>query len=146
MLSFLYYDLYVNFQWNELKCLSHLQPFQGDSFLLTAKSQGITSTLLIDLTMKSPNDFEPVNPGLVFGKQLFNYSFILTKQCIKDLKYKLNRINTTYLHPIRTSDYSNSLFIMSCNGMLTYPPPSNKNSPHSKLKQPSRKNVSINPP
>ena len=54
--------------------------------------------------------------------------------------------NKTYLHPIRTYGYSNSVFIMSCNGMLTYRPPSNKNSPHSKLKQPSRKNVSINPP
>ena len=96
--------------------------------------------------MKSRSGFEPVIPGLVFGKQLFNYSFILTKQCIKDLKYKLNMINKTYLHPIRTYDYSNSVFIMSCNGMLTYPPSSNKNSLHSKLKQPSRKNVSVSPP
>ena len=53
----------------------------------------------------------------------------------KMLKYKLNMINKVYLHPTRTSDFSNS--VSSCH-VLTYPPPSNKNSPHSKLKDSSR--------
>ena len=44
-------------------------------------------------------------------------------------------INKTYLHPIRTSDYFSS--VSSCH-ILTCPAPSNKNSPHSKLKHPSR--------
>ena len=44
-------------------------------------------------------------------------------------------INKTYLHPIRTSDYSNS--VSSCH-ILTCSASSNKNSPHSKLKHPSR--------
>ena len=44
-------------------------------------------------------------------------------------------INKTYLYPIRTSDYSNS--VSSCH-VLTSPPPFNKISPHSKLKYPSR--------
>ena len=39
--------------------------------------------------------------------------------------------NKTYLHPIRTFHYSNS--VSSCH-VLTCPHPSNKNSPHSKLK------------
>ena len=44
-------------------------------------------------------------------------------------------INKTYLHPVRTSDYSN---IVSPCHVLTCPAPSNKNSSHSKLKQTSR--------
>ena len=43
-------------------------------------------------------------------------------------------INKVYLHPTRTSDFSNS--VSSCH-VLTYPLASNKNSPHSKLKDPS---------
>ena len=43
-------------------------------------------------------------------------------------------INKTYLHPIGTCDYFKS--VSSCH-VLTYPYSSNKNSPHSKLKQPS---------
>ena len=39
-------------------------------------------------------------------------------------------INKTYLHPVRTSDYSNS--ISSCH-VLTSHPPSNKISPYSIL-------------
>ena len=53
----------------EFKCLNNVQPIQGDSLLLTTKSLGIPGTLLIDLTMKAPSDFEPANPGLVIGKQ-----------------------------------------------------------------------------
>ena len=61
--------------------------------------------------------FEPANPGLEIGKHLsIHYFFILTKRFTKDLKYKRNMINKTSLHPIS-------------------PPPSNKNIPHSKLKQ-----------
>ena len=44
-------------------------------------------------------------------------------------------INKTYLHPVRTSNYSN--IVSSCH-ILTCPAPSNKNSPHSKLKHTSR--------
>ena len=44
-------------------------------------------------------------------------------------------INETYLHPVRTSDYSN--IVSPCHG-LTCSAPSNKNSPHSKLKHTSR--------
>ena len=44
-------------------------------------------------------------------------------------------INKTYLHLIRTSNYSNSA--SSCH-VFTCPRRSNKNSPHSKLKHPSR--------
>ena len=44
-------------------------------------------------------------------------------------------INKTYLHPVRISDYSN--IVASCH-ILTCPAPSNKNSPHSKLKHTSR--------
>ena len=44
-------------------------------------------------------------------------------------------INKTFLHPVRTSDYSN--IVSSCH-ILTWPAPSNKNSPHSKLKHTSR--------
>ena len=40
-------------------------------------------------------------------------------------------IDNTYLHPIRTSDYSNS--VSSCH-VLTSHSPSNNTSPHSKLK------------
>ena len=43
-------------------------------------------------------------------------------------------INKTYLHPIRTSDYSNRL--SSCH-LLTSHLPSNKTSPYSKLKNPN---------
>ena len=43
-------------------------------------------------------------------------------------------INKTYLHPIGTCDYFKS--VSSCH-VLTCPYSSNKNSPHSKLKQPS---------
>ena len=42
-------------------------------------------------------------------------------------------INKTYLHPIRTSDYSNS--ISSCHVLTSYPP-SNKISPYSILELP----------
>ena len=46
-------------------------------------------------------------------------------------------INKTYLHPIRPTDYSNS--VQSCHVMMIYClAPSQKNSPHSKLKHPSR--------
>ena len=44
-------------------------------------------------------------------------------------------INKTYLHPVRTSNYFN--IVSSCH-ILTCPAPSNKNSPHSKLKHTSR--------
>ena len=44
-------------------------------------------------------------------------------------------INKTYLNAIRTSDYSNS--VSSCH-VLTCLAPSNKKSPYSKLKHPSR--------
>ena len=85
--------------------------------------------------MKPPSGFESANPELVIGKHLIDSLFIITKQCTKRLKYKLNMINKVYLHPTRTSDYSNS--VSSCH-VLTYPPPSNKNRPHSKLKDSSR--------
>ena len=77
--------------------------------------------------------FKSGNPGLVSAKQLIHYSFIITKQCIKYLKYKLNRINKTYQHSIRTSDYSSS--ISSCH-VLTSHVPSNKISPYSILELP----------
>ena len=44
-------------------------------------------------------------------------------------------ISKTYLHPVRTSDYSDT--VSSCH-ILTCPASSNKNSPHSKLKHTSR--------
>ena len=44
-------------------------------------------------------------------------------------------INKTYMHPVRTSDYSN--IVSSCH-ILTCPAPSNENSPHSKLKHTGR--------
>ena len=40
-------------------------------------------------------------------------------------------INKTYLHPIRTSDYSKK--VSSCH-VLTFHPPSNKITPYLKLK------------
>ena len=86
-------------------------------------------TLLIGLTMKTPTGSDPANL----------YSSIQTKQCIKDLKYKLKMINKPCLYPVRTSDYSNSVIIMLCNRVLICPSSSNKNSPHSKLKLPSCK-------
>ena len=89
---------------------------QGDSLLLTTRFLGIPGTFLIDLNIKPPSGFEPANPGLVIGKQSIHYSFILARQHIKYLKYKLNMINKTYLHPIRTSDYSNS--VSSCHVMV----------------------------
>ena len=55
------------------------------------------------------------NPGLVIGKQLIHYTFIIIKQCMKYLKYKLDMINKTYLHPIRTSD--DSKLVSSCHGL-----------------------------
>ena len=55
------------------------QSFQGDSSLKTTESLGVPGTLLIILTMETPSG------------------------------YKLNMTNKTYLHPIRTSDYSNSI-------------------------------------
>ena len=57
------------------KCLSYVQSFPGDSLLLTTESPGFLGTLLIDLTMKPLSGFEPPNPRLVIGKQLFQYSF-----------------------------------------------------------------------
>ena len=36
------------------------------------ESLGVPSTLLIDLTMKPPSEFDPVNPELVIGKHLIN--------------------------------------------------------------------------
>ena len=42
-------------------------------------------------------------------------------------------INKTYLHPIRTSDYSNS--VSSCHALTSHSP-SNKISPNPKLKLP----------
>ena len=48
----------------------------------------------------------------------------------------------TYLHPMRTSDYSNR--VSSCHEIWYCPaPPSNKNSPHSKLKLPSHKTFQL---
>ena len=64
---------------------------------------------------------------------MIHYSFIITKLCIEYLQYKLNEINKTYLHSIRTSDYSNS--ISSCHVLTSYPP-SNKISPYSILELP----------
>ena len=106
-------EFHGNFQWIEFKSLNPVQSFQGDSLLLTT--------------------LESVNPGLVIDKHLIDsLLFIITKQYIKYLKYKLNMINKTYLHPIRTSDYSNRL--SSCH-VLTSHLPSNKTSPYSKLKK-----------
>ena len=93
-----------------------LQPpvrsFQEDSLLLTTKPVGVLGTLLIDLTMKPSRGFEQANLRLVISKQLINYSFILARQCINYLKYKLNTTNKVYLHPIRTSSYFKS--VSSC--------------------------------
>ena len=121
-----------------LFCLNPLLPFQGDSLLLTTKSLGVLGTLLIDLTMKQPSDFEPTKLGLVIGKHVI-ISLLLhsTKRCIKDLEYKLNMVNKT------SASYKNFWllqqgFVMSCNGLLIWLPNSNKNSPHSNLKLPSR--------
>ena len=51
-------------------------------------------------------------------------------------------INMTYLHPMRKSDYSNR--VSSCHEIWYCPaPPSNKNSPHSKLKLPSHKTFQL---
>ena len=66
----------------------------------------------INLTIKPPSGFEPANPRLIIGKQLNNYSFILARRYIKYLKYKLNMINKTYLHCIRTSDSVSSCHVM----------------------------------
>ena len=100
-----------------------VQSFQGDSLLLTTESLGVPSALLIDLTVKPP-----------FVKHLLiHYLFIIIKQCMKYLKYNLNLINKTYLHPLRTSDDSNS--ISSCH-VLTSHPSSNKISPCSVLELP----------
>ena len=91
--------------------INSVQPFQGDSLLLISKSLRVWGTLLIDLAMK------PWNHPVVLNQQnliyLFHYFFILTKWWIKDLKYKPNMINKTNLHPIRASNYSNS--VLSCN-------------------------------
>ena len=48
----------------EFKCLNCVEPFQGDSSLLTTKPLVVPGTLLSDLTMKPPCGFEPANPGL----------------------------------------------------------------------------------
>ena len=69
--------------------------------------------------------------NLQIYKQLIHYSFIIAKKCIKYLKY------LTYLHPIKASDYSKN--VSSCHILIWPLPPSfKKNSPHSKLKHPSR--------
>ena len=106
----------------EFKCLNCVEPFQGDSSLLTTKPLVVPGTPLSDLTMKPPCGFEPANPGLGIVKHysfdwnlVIYYSFIQTNQCVKDLKYKLSMINKIYLHPIWTSDYSNR--ILSCHVM-----------------------------
>ena len=132
--------IYANFQQTELKCSHPVQSFQGYSLLLTIESLGVPGTLLIDVTMKPAFGFESANPGLVIVKQLIYYLFIITKKCVKYLKYKLNMINKAYLHPIRASDFSNSV---SSYHVFTFPPPSNKSSPHLKLKNSSRNIVQI---
>ena len=66
----------MNIDFNStFKCLNSVQSFPGDSLLLTTKSPGVSGTLLIDLTMKPRSRFEPPNPRLVIGKQLFHYFF-----------------------------------------------------------------------
>ena len=59
---------------------------------------------MIELAMKPPSGFEPAKTEFAIS----HYSFIVTNWCIKDLKYKLFK-KYKYLHPIRTSDYSNSV-------------------------------------
>ena len=68
--SFLKRELCGPFQRMEFKCLKHAELFQGDSLVLTKKSIGVASTLLIELTMESLSSFEPTNPGLVIDKGL----------------------------------------------------------------------------
>ena len=78
-------ELYGNFQWIEFKCLNHVQPFQGESLLLTIKPLGVPGNLLIEPAMKPPSGFEPAKTELAIS----HYSFIVTNWCIKDLKDKL---------------------------------------------------------
>ena len=46
------HELSGKFQWIKFKCLNPAQPFQKDSLLLTTKTLGVPSNLLIDLAMK----------------------------------------------------------------------------------------------
>ena len=123
---------------------SNRSTLYGDSLLITTESPGDPGTLLINLTMKKPSAFKWVNPGLVIGNHLIDYySFIITKQRIKYLKYKLNMINKTYLRHIRISHYSKN--ISSCH-VLNSHPSSNKISPYLKLKLPFLSFVIFYPP
>ena len=79
-------------KWIEFKCLNLVQPFQGDSLLLTSKSLGISGTLLIDLTMKPPSVFEPANHGLVIGKNLIISLLIQSNKTM----YKRFKIQVEY--------------------------------------------------
>ena len=131
---FLKQKLYGNFQWIQFKSLNPVQSFQGDNLLITTEAVGVPGTLLIDLTMKPPIGFNSVNLGLVIGKVLtysllFHYNIAMYK-----IFNKLNMINKTYLHPIRTSDYSNSA---SWCHVLTSHPTSNQISLYSNQKLPS---------
>ena len=117
----------------QFKYLNPVQTFQGNSLLVTTVSLGVPGTLFIDLTMKLPSGFKSVNPGLVIGKHLFYSLFFYYNKVMYKIFNKLIMINKTYLHPIRTSDYSNSV---SSYHVLIFHPPSNKISPCSKLKLP----------
>ena len=56
----------------EFKCLNGVEPFQGDSSLLTTKPLVVPGTLSSDPTMKPRCGFEPANPRLGIVK---HYSF-----------------------------------------------------------------------
>ena len=70
--SLLRKELYDNFLCILFKSLNPVQPFQGDSLLLTTESLGGSGTLLINITMKTPRGFKSVNPGLVIGNHSFD--------------------------------------------------------------------------
>ena len=122
--SFLKNELYSPFLWIEFKYLNPVQPFQRESLLLSTKPLGVPGTHLIDLTIKPPRGFEAANPGLVIGKHLIVSLLLYSNNewCIKDLRYKLNMINKTFLYPMRTLTTSKG-YIMSRNGVLTCPLP-----------------------
>ena len=99
----------------QFKSLNPVQSFQGDSLVVTTESLGVPGTLLIDLTIKPPSGFKSVNPGLLIGKHLIYSLLFHYNKAMYKIFNKLNIINRTYLHSIRTSDYSNSeCIIMSC--------------------------------
>ena len=64
-------EIYDNFRWIEFKYLNSVEPFQGDSLLLTSKPLRVSGTLLIDLamkpTMKPRSGFEPAKPDLLIS-------------------------------------------------------------------------------